>query len=668
MKEALKHIITKNDFTAQALTNKIIANAVQNVVFDLHTDKTKEEIIDNLRTGLDLKSIAYTEIIETGFSYAVENGLIKARGKKFNISTAQRTQINRQRQNRDIRLQEVIEQHFNDCDANCNDIRSWLIDSLEAFFKSYSREWISDITRRTTSISTAKSSIFDLIKKRTIASTKFNLSEFDKQNLPQKFVDFVNTNSSNVNSLLAEYGLLAFSSSLLSAATSIDRLTIDAFSDCTFILDTNILFNLNLESGIYYGYLPAIKSAFDSLNINAMVLPCTVDEYEHVLTDQSRNISKTLEIYPNKIGLLQAMKDNAIVQTALKRHCQVIEDFETFIKQIYNIDSFSEDILRPTILKLPPECIAIEKEIENDTSTQTSYNDFFTDFTSRPKRPAPLEHDVKLLKIAHKLREDRKLFILTDDYPLHRYTLEHMSQKDSQPLAIRIITFISLLALQKDEQWNNDNNYDRLFSVLLRKELFPSEKILTFDDLGFMYEHDQAIAKLSDDDIIRIGRQYNSKRLSEDASDTQIFLSREIAKTNQGYYADFTQAKAELHTTQAELLRQKSTASTASAALRKRIEREVGDEADIRCKSIIKWRIVIPIIIAILLLFGFGALAYFDLIDNLTNICALIVTLIGASIWEFVFAWPKLAAERKSRNEFIKKETERRLMEELNQK
>lgn len=81
MKDALKHIITKNDFTAQALTNKIIANAVQNIVFDLHTDKTKEEIINNLRNGLDLKSTAYTEIIEAGFSYAIENGLIKARGK-----------------------------------------------------------------------------------------------------------------------------------------------------------------------------------------------------------------------------------------------------------------------------------------------------------------------------------------------------------------------------------------------------------------------------------------------------------------------------------------------------------------------------------------------------------------------------------------------------------
>lgn len=258
MKESLKHIVTKNDFTAKALTNRLIAYAIQNVVFDLHSIKSKSEIISALKQSLQIKSSAYEEMIESGFSYAVENSLIKERERGFDLSTSQKSQINNKRLERDNRIQEVISEFFNDCDASSDNIREWLIDSLKIFFKTYSNEWISDITHKTTAISKVKSSLFDLIRNRTQNSSRFNLSKEDKQTLPQKFIEFINTNSPTVNSLISDFGLLAFSSSLISAATSIDSITIEAFSDCTFILDTNILFNLNLEGGTYHSYLPAI--------------------------------------------------------------------------------------------------------------------------------------------------------------------------------------------------------------------------------------------------------------------------------------------------------------------------------------------------------------------------------------------------------------------------
>lgn len=97
MKESLKHIVTKNDFTAKALTNRLIAYAIQNVVFDLHSIKSKTEIISVLKQNLKIKSSAYEEMIESGFSYAIENSLIKERERGFDLSTSQKTQINNKR-------------------------------------------------------------------------------------------------------------------------------------------------------------------------------------------------------------------------------------------------------------------------------------------------------------------------------------------------------------------------------------------------------------------------------------------------------------------------------------------------------------------------------------------------------------------------------------------
>lgn len=668
MRDTLKHIVTKNDLTAQAITNKIIANAVQNVIFDFESDKTKNEIIFETQNYLSLNS-SHSEIIEKGFEYALKSGFIKNRSNnKYNISTAQRKQIKRRRDLREIRLQEIIEYHFNDCEASKTDIRNWFIDSIQKFFKSYSTEWISDETRKTRSLLNVKDGIFKLIETHTHSSSKYNLSKLDKQNLPSKFVEFINTNSATVNSILAEYGLLAFSSSLLYASSSVDKLILDSIADSTLILDTNILFNLNLESGTYYGYLKPLKKVIEALNIKVVILPCTVQEYQRVLNNQEEGILNTLNNYPKGMALFHSMKDNAIIQTALQRQCSQPEHFKLFINQLSDISNFSDDVLCPQVQNLDKDCMVIDKEVEKYKECQKEYGDFFYDFTNRPKRDAPLEHDVKLLKIGQQMRENAKLFILTDDNPLHRYTVEHLPKKDGQPLAIRINTLINLLALQENEDWVGNPNFEQIFATSLRRDLFPHEKILTLDDLDFMFEHDKAIANLGEDDIIKIGKKYNALRLSEDMINSQVFLSREIAKVNRGYYAELTQANSELITSQKEIKRQQENVKSVSKTLQQYIAKEVTVEIDDEINRYRKWFLYFPIAIGIILLVFFSWIWYNGLTDKWFNIVSLLITLLGTSIWEFIFAVPKLNSLKRKRNFNIQNETEKRLKKELNPK
>ena len=666
MRNKLKQIVTKNDLTAQAITNKIIANTVQNVIFDLETDKTKNEIMQETLKYLSLNSSHYN-LIENGFEYAVNSGLIKNRSNnKYNISTAQKKQIKKRRDYREIRLQEIIEQHFNDCNASKEDIRNWLIDSLQKFFNSYSTEWISDETRKTNSLLNVKDGIFKLIENHTQSSKKYNLSKSDKRNLPNKFIEFINTNSPNVNAVLAEYGLVAFSSTLLFASSSIDKLILDSIADSTLILDTNILFNLNLESGTYYGYLKPLKNVIDALNIKVVILPCTIQEYQRVLNNQEEGILNTLNNYPNGMALFQSMKENAIIQTALQRQCSLPEHFKLFINQISDISKFSDDVLCPQVQSLDLECMIINEEVEKNKECQKEYGDFFYDFTNHPKREAPLEHDVKLLKIGQQMRENAKVFILTDDTPLHKYTIEYLPKKDGQPLALRINTLINLLALQENQDWDVNPDFEQIFATLLRKDLFPPEKILTLDDLDFMFEHDKAIANLSEEDIINIGKQYNALRLSEDTINSQVFLSREIAKANRGYFVELTQANSELVTSKNEIKRQKQNAETAFNALHNRISAEVVREIDTDIKNYKFWYLIFPFIVALLLFLLFSILWYFDLTQKWVNIVALLLTLLGASIWELIFFIPKHNSLKRNRDLNIQKEIEQRLKRELN--
>lgn len=412
------------------------------------------------------------------------------------------------------------------------------------------------------------------------------------------------------------------------------------------------------------------------------MLKCTVDEYQCVLDSHRKELNKTLSNFPHRIGLLGTMKDNAIVQTGLKRGCISIEDFDTLISEIsksLDVDSncienkgninykSSEDNeeINIGILKISNELQKLEREIETNKDTQSEYQNFFTEFTSHPKKTSPLEHDVKLIKIAKALREENKIFILTDDTALHRYTLEKIPKKDGQPLAIRIITFISLLELQENEEWQSNNGFDEIFSMLLRKELFPSNKILSFEDLDFMFEHNQAIANLSEEDIIRINNEYKKRRLNEDDSNAQVFLSREISKANRIYYEELTKVNVELSTTKNELQKHSNKADVATTALKARLEKDVITDYKKKRNRVLLWDLIVPIFLCIILNIILYYLYLHEQIKCQIFITSLIISILACAFWDVIKFYSKFREVINKKESYIRSELKERLEDAL---
>ena len=269
-----------------------------------------------------------------------ENNISELRGrysidqnKKNKIETAYNEFINRQNR--------IIDNFFNNVSSQRQFVLQWFEDVTIELFKEYSSEWISDLCLTTNGAVKGKHQGIQAILDKATDSNN-NLDPKDKDWLKKQYFKFIQSNDTDVSSILWDYGTSCFSSSLIIANISADPISVDEFKNSKCILDTNILMYLDLERSKFKESFKSMENIFIDLNISPVYFSITRDEFINSMEYKKDTVLRVVENYPHEVI---SKTDDPFINTALQRGCVTTEDFERFFDQLLDVPKYISELL-----------------------------------------------------------------------------------------------------------------------------------------------------------------------------------------------------------------------------------------------------------------------------------------------------------------------------------
>lgn len=295
MDSTLRNIYLHLDKRAETLARNALQQIIIKLIYSHSNRVSAQDLFNDFKKAIKRNSTSREEFDEL-LTMLVDNQLIKKSHDLYYLSSNKRDRIDKEYIESNCRKNRIIEKYFSDLYTAKSVLLSWFDDVTRHFFNEFSSDWISDLMDRTDSVFHNKSSINDIVAKRT-----YNIKEVDKRDyekLISKFFAFVISDTdSDVIAYLWEYGTAAFSAKLISNQKGVNQLTLDTFRNSKCVLDTNILLYIALESNKFHKALVSIESAFSTLNIEARYLYITLEEYQAKVKCQERNTLHNIDVY-----------------------------------------------------------------------------------------------------------------------------------------------------------------------------------------------------------------------------------------------------------------------------------------------------------------------------------------------------------------------------------
>jgi hypothetical protein len=659
MDKILKTMYLRLDSTAKSLMKNAISQLLIKILYANTKSLSESQILTEYKKVLSKKNTNENQIKENLQILCDDNSIIFHKGQ-YHLSTNKREKINKSYQESEDRKKQIIENYFKPFFSDETIVSDWLSDATMSFFKLYSNEWISDLCfKKMSAVSNSKENILKTIKEQTLKNKSLNKQ--DREDLSNKFINFLTTKEIIVDSYLWEYGISSFSAQLISNSNGADEFSIETFRNCKCVLDTNILMNIGLESSDYYSAFKSLEEIFVSLNIEVGILNITRDEYKNTIGSKRDEILKLVGKYP--LSVLKET-DDQYVKTAIARKCRDADDFSRFFSQLMDTPKYVEKNLKIDLFDDDHNlCNEIDKA-QKDEQKLNELNTIFKKITGHDKRQSALFHDVGLIAGVNYLRTKDKYFILSQEISVNTYAKEKPSINDL-PISIRLETLINVLAIDNGGIDIDASDYATLFAAIIRKGLIPNRDIFRVTDLSIMLEKNEQIAQLPKDETIRIGNAFHRNRLlgaSEENLD--LYLRREIQGVKLKIVDDLTDTKAELSLEKSEKKRYKTQADNSIEVLRDSIRDEY--KRKIRNNKI-GFFLAVPLIFIALGVVGFyfykNASETTSFIDYLVSI---FIEIIINVLFILFASLPKIKNLKKEEETYIDNEIQKRLDKKKN--
>ncbi len=478
----------------QNLTTSAIAQIIIKILFTENKRMSENEIFDYLAKVNGGKHIDKEEV-HSILQKLSDSEIRKADGGYY-LSASKRQKLEIESNASNDRKNRILDKFFARLSSSRENLLEWLVDITIRFFESYSDGWISDLKAKTNVISTNGDSIRKMVTNRT--NTFPGLSVEDKAVLPNKFFDFINTNSPEVNEFLWEFGTSAFASKLIRSKHGVDDVTLKTFENSHCILDTNVLMFRALENR-YKGAFRAIENVFKNLGVHVSILHITKEEYEHTIGQQKVDTLANLE----KLGYeVASLPNDDFTLLAKQYHCHDESDFVRFFDNTLGIPQVVFNDLPIEILDFDKLSEKIKAAQKNE-DLKTKLNDIFKSFAKHDKPKAALSHDIGLLEGVKFLRENEdtrneKFFILSEEISINQYS-KSSPFHNGLPLSIRVDTLINLLAVNSEGEMFDASDYMPLFANIIRLGLAPHKDTFRQSELYQYYKMNTKIATLPTD-------------------------------------------------------------------------------------------------------------------------------------------------------------------------
>lgn len=439
---------------------------------------------------------------------------------KYQLNADKRNEINSTIDESVMLHHRVLDTYFSGTDINVDDRMLWFQEIMVLFFDAYNFQWIHNTTTKT-----QRSANFQQLDEIAEASFReFNFEDKDKSWLCTQFKKFVYESNPDADKLFAQYGLSSFSARLINAKNFANKINIEQFKDATFILDTNILMILDLESHTLNGSIAKLESILASLNIKLNYLYTTQEEYRGAMGGKRGELKHVFEEYNDA---LLRQSDCPFIKTAIHRQCRTTEDINRMFDGLESVPSKFSSLIDIDLIDNEDVDRAVQQGRE-DTKIKDKINTIYKSYKGYDKREPALLHDAGIIAATQYLRKTGKYIILTNDNILKRYSIENPI-RDEIGIAIGLDVLISLLVVSGGGTKMDPTDFAPLFKNIVRMSLHPSQDAFRVEDLSFILGVNLEIQKMPDDKVIALAKAVNQKMCAGIPSqDIALYLRREI--------------------------------------------------------------------------------------------------------------------------------------------
>ena len=645
------------DSSSKSLTKRALAQLIIKIIYSLDSSPTKDEIVNEL-SGI-LETTISNEKIAAAFELLLnENKISELRGrysidqnKKDKIETAYNEFINRQNR--------IIDKFFNNVSSQRKFVLQWFEDVTIEFFKEYSSEWISDLCLTTNGAVKGKHQGIQAILDKATNSNS-NLDTKDKDWLKKQYFEFIQSNDTDVFSILWDYGTSCFSSSLIIVNISADPISVDEFKNTKCILDTNILMYLDLEKSKFKESFKSMENIFIDLTISPVYFFITRDEFTNSMGYKKDTVLRVVEKYPQEVI---SKTDDPFIKTALQRGCVTAKDFERFFGQLMDIPKYLSELLEIKQHDSDDLDDAIRKGQEDD-KLKERINTVYKSKRHKDKGKNKLQHDAGLIAGAEFIRNQEKCFILSRDFSVKEVALEK-PVRNEMPIAIGLDTLINVLAIDNGGTDIDPTNYAPLFANIIKLALIPEHDVFKVEDLSRILDVQSQISDLSSDKIIDIAKKlHHNQVIGVPEEEISLQLTRSFQSAKLELQSDLDKSRKETYFEKTEKEKFIKRSDKATQKLREQYTGELRDKYD---GIILKNRILIfGVLPAITMVITAGILIYTksDFESSWKNqLIGLAVNIFAWLLTDFLFLNKKIKSKYSERINDINEEVERKLKE-----
>ncbi len=637
MKDTLKSLYLAIDTNIQVLSDKARAQLILKILFSEPQRISKSQIFDRLKSVFGVKSIDYQRFDTIIENLCGENQIHRNSGSYY-LSSNMRNRINSELQNSEALLQRIVENYFSPTYSNEIVIKEWLSDVTIHFFAIYSDLWMADLGYKDKLYTQNKDSIIETIKRRTDQNK--TIDKRDRENIANKFYDFIRTSSPDTNQFISEYGFSSFAAKMVKETTGVDNLTISVFKNTHCILDTNVLIDIALDTN---DNIKALVETFQFLNINACILPITEEEYTTKISSVYNNVSPLLK---GNFPKVLPKANGQFMKAARQMHCSTSDDFRIFFESIKDVPGSIDEEYK--LVPIGVNLDSISEDARKNKELISAYDSHCKERFRKEKKHHALIHDVVMMECAKHLRGSEPYFILSNDDTIKSFA-KSIPIEHNLPIAIGLDTLINLFAIERGGITTSNISFYDLFANIVRQGLKPAMNTFCIEDIAYVFDKNQQIADLSPEQIIGITQVVIKQRV-EDVPEQEIHLSimRAVQGDKMQIVDDYDKLKHKFNVESSKSQQQQEQINRLKESIRKQAERSYKNK---RSQKFVTYLLFLPIIVSLIVVAIYYAvyankpteneITFWSwLIDNIAPliVTALITSLCGGwlKVWKFI--------------------------------
>ena len=620
--------------TAQPLKLLAFSDLASKGLCALDREATINEICLEVAKIIGIKQVE-EKLIGEALQSLKTDGKVKYQSNKWSLVKEAEYKIKDEVLSFEKEIKSVLERHFSD-QIDLEISKKWFMEASADFFGFYGADWVKSVSRNITTSFVKSKTVEQLL---VVSIKKYSLKTYQNE-LITGFNAFLSSDNTLDQKVIMSLGFAMFSAQLVAADVGSDPIAIDEIRDATFILDTNVLFAIQLDVHRLAKSMNALELALKEIGSKLLFLHTTEEEYKRVYVGKRGGILSLMRSFPDVI--VKNAKDDFIA-TAKARGCETRQDFERFFEEIKNPPRKFPSGLK--ISKLDDSEIEDEvKKAEKDNPLKSSIQHFYTKLKPKgwhkPKTESALKHDSSLMRVAEKIKkDDKKTWVLTLDRSLQACSVKR-SGVHNIPTVLFLEGLIQILAVNNAGPTHNASDFAPLLTNIILNRCNPSENTYTPQDLQWLYSIQERVVDFTPDrikKIVDVVTMYRLAGMSADNKKLQLAVNRAYLEEKRSFEQELENATNRVRVAEKESGDAKVTLSVTEGALKAETRVKINKSNNSRLVTSLLWRIPVALVagklIYSLAILSFSVLKQNELYDfvliTMTYVSSLIAFLVS---------------------------------------